>query len=398
MSSEKVTPTDTAEPDADRSRRLSTLPSNSSSESNGVAGLRPPPLPYVPGACFDIKPNNPPPPYDGGYGYYKPDPKEWNGYPWPRGQGAPDTIVEQLLAHPPRKTTPHPDQTARRLKITQQIRCGDSCKAQVVRCLVDGRELVAKIFDPLYVGLDEDDFPPTYFSERFYSCEAAAYNKISEGGLDGRFTPKFEGCWSLELSLRDAKGHVIRREVRLILQQFIPGTTMEGLMERGEAKKIEPQVRMDLVGQVMEFCSQLFFIGVINDDVHPRNLIMDKDANNEWHITLVDFSHSRVKDLPNSMWRTCRGEDTRLLESPMTLWWGDWPPGCSEWVPKRYNGHTQESFEMSLKWMKDRWEGASQYKPVVYEWLYGSLVDDYIEDDAAEDDTEQDDTEQDDST
>lgn len=392
MSSENGTPTDTVEPDSDRSRRLPTLPSSSSSQFDGVASLRPPPLPYVPGACFDIKPNSPPPPYDGGYGYYKPDPREWNGYPWPRGQGAPNTIVEQFLAHPPRKTIPHPDQTARCLKIIQQIRCGDPCKAQVVRCLMDGRELVAKIFDPLYVGLDGDDFPPTYFSERFYSCEAAAYNKISEDSLDSRFTPKFEGCWSLELPLRDAKGHVIRREVHLILQQFIPSTTMQGLLEQGEAKKIDPRVRMDLVGQVMEFYSQLFFIGVINDDVHPRNLIIDKGANNEWNITLVDFSHSRVKDLPNSMWRTCRGDDERLLESPMTLWWGDWPPGCSEWVPKKYNGHTEESFEMSLKWMKDRWEGAKQYKPVKYEWLRGSLIDDYIEDDTAEDDIDQDDS------
>lgn len=391
MSSEQGTPTDTAGPDSDHSRRFPTPPSSSSSHSDGIASLQAPPLPYVPGACFDIKPNNPPPPYDGGYGYYKPDPKEWNGNPWPRGKGAPDTIVEQLLAHPPRKTTPHPDRIARRLKITQQIRCGDPCKAQVVRCLVDGKELVAKIFDPLYVGLDEDDYPPTYFSERFYSCEAAAYNRIKEGGLDGKFTPKFEGCWSLELPLRDAKGHVIQREVRLILQQFIPGSTMQDLIERGEAKKIDPQVRMNLLGQVMEFCSQIVFIGVINDDVHPRNLIIDKDAKNEWHITLVDFSHSRVRDLPNSMWRTLRDE-VQLPESPMMLWLGNWPPGCSVWVPRRYNGHTQESFDRSLKWMKDRWEGASQYKPVVYEWLYGSLVDDYIEDDAAEDDTEQDDS------
>lgn len=372
--------------------RLLTPIYNSSSEEVCDSELQPPPLPYIPGTCFDIKPNNPPPPYDGGYGYFEPDPKEWNGCPWPRGKGAPDTVVEQFLAHPPRKTNPHSDQTPRRLEVISQIRCGDYCDSQVVHCLVEGRELVAKIFDPLYVGLDDGDLPPTYFSERFYSCEAAAYEKIREAGLDGKFTPKFEGCWSLELPLCDANGHITQREVRLILQQFIPGDTVEALMERGKKQKIDPWVRMDPLARIKEVGSQLQFIGVLNDDVDPRNLIVAKDRDDQWHITMIDFSHSRVKDLPNSMWRTRRCEKGQLPESPITIWWGNWPPSCSDWVPKKYRGHTKESFRMSVEWVKERWEGTGKYEPVKSSRLRGSLIEDHSEDDAPRDDTSDDDT------
>lgn len=383
------TPTAAAELQAGcSSRPLPTSPSSSSPDGSSDPSLQPPPLPYVPDACFDIKPHNPPPPFDGGAWYDKPDPKEWNGNPWPWGEGSPDTIIEQYLAVPPRKTDSHPDQVARRLQITHQIRCGDPCMAQVVRCCVDGRDLVAKIFDPLYVGLDEDGHPPTYFTERFYSCEAAAYKRIKEGGLDGRFTPKFEGCWFFKLPLRDAKGNTVHREVRLILQQFIPGDTMEALIERGEVARIEPKVRMDLLARLMEIFSKLDFIGVRTEDKHPRNIMLVKDAKNRWEITLIDFSHSRVRDLPNSKWFTLPGRDLQLPESPITILGGSWPPHCSGWIPEEYDGRTKDNYERRLKWMRNRWEGSSQYGPVNYRWLCGFIRDDPTEDDSTDDSTE----------
>lgn len=389
----RVTPPGVAGLQPDNSRRPPIPPSSSSSSSDADSGpdLQPPPLPYISGACFDIKPHNPPSPYDGGGEYYSPDPKDWNGDPWLWGKGSPDTIIEQYLAVPPRKTAPHPDQTRRRLQVTHQIRCGNPCKAQVVRCRVDGTDLVAKIFDPLYVGLDEYGRPPTYFSEHFYSCEAAVYERIKERGLDGRFTPEFEGCWFLELPLRDLKGRLVHREVRLILQQFIPGDTMQTLMKRGEANKIDPEVRMDLLDRVMEAESQLDFIGVQSFDMHPRNLMVGQDAQNRWQITMIDFSHSRVQDLPNSKWRTRCGWELQLPESPITIERECWPPNCIEWVPKDYDGLTKDSFERRLKRMRDRWEGSSEYEPVNYRWLdrppeaEGATGDDSTGDDSTED-------------
>ncbi|KAH8743107.1 hypothetical protein F5883DRAFT_441360, partial [Diaporthe sp. PMI_573] len=298
-----------------------------------------PPLPYIRNAFFDIKPHKPPPPF-GGSSYLKPDPDKWKCRP------VACTIVEQCLEHLPRETTPPlPDKATRRLKVTQQIRCGDPCNAQVVRCDIDGKDLVAKIFDPLYIEsekCEEYERSPTYFVESFYSCEAAAYMRIREKGLDGEYTPRFEGCWSLKLPLHDAEGRFMAfREVRLILQQFIPGDTMQALIDRGEVAKIDPEVRMDLLDRIMEAQSRLF-IGVQSDDLHPRNFMVWKDANksNRWQITLIDFSHSRVRDLPNSKWQRHRGEDTRLPESRITFSGRCWPPRCRGWIPKEFNGFT----------------------------------------------------------
>lgn len=66
--------------------------------------------------------------------------------------------------------------------------------AQVVRYRVDRTDLVAKIFNPLYIGIDKEyRLPPTYYSTRFYSYKAAAYKRIKKRSLDRRYTPKFIG-------------------------------------------------------------------------------------------------------------------------------------------------------------------------------------------------------------
>jgi hypothetical protein len=327
-----------------------------------------PSVPYRSGACFKIKPHNPPPPFSGS-SYKKPDPSEWNPDPWPDYfEDAPPTIVEQCLQHLPRRTTPL-DQATRDLKVIGEIRCGDPCNAQVVRCNVDGKDLVAKIFDPLYISqgkCDELECSPVTLAETFYSYEAAAYIRIKEKGLDGKYTPCFEGCWCLELPIHDTNGRLVSREVRLILQQFIAGDTMQHLIEQKEVDKIDPEVRMDLLDRLMEALSQLAFIGVQSDDLHPRNYMVSEDKNekNGWKITLIDFSHSRVSNLPTSKWWTPEGKDAGLPANPMSSS-RLWPPRCQGWIPREYDCATRESFDKRLKRMKERWEGSKEYGPVI---------------------------------
>ncbi|KAK2603312.1 hypothetical protein N8I77_009777 [Diaporthe amygdali] len=351
-----------------------------SSKRSAVA-IPQPSLPYVPGACFDIKPHKPPPAFHTSSGHSGPDPSEWDDDPWPGFEGAPSTIVELCLEHRPRRTSPPPDQASRRLQVTQQIRCGDPCNTQVVRCRVhgkgmdgkeelDGKDLVAKIFDSLYIGLEkceEHECSPTYFAEHYYSSEAAAYIRIKEKKLDGKYTPRFEDCWFLELPLYDAEGRLVaRREVRLILQQFIPGDTMEALINRGEVEEIDPKVRMGLLDRLMEAHSQLSWVGVQSNDLHPRNYMVSKDSNDfdGWQITLIDFSHSRVLEHPD-----CVRKDRPLPESPITTMGRRWPPRCQRWIPKESDCRSKESFDRRLKWMKKRWEGMSEYGPINSEWL-----------------------------
>lgn len=383
----RVTPTDTAAIMPQAGNRVPTnhTPTSSSRRSPSVT-IPQPPLPYVPGAYFDIKPHTPPPAFHTGTGHSGPDPNEWECDPWPGFEGAPSTIVEMCLEHIPRRTRPPPDQlhpheATRRLQVTQPIRCGDPCNAQVVRCHVHGKstdgkedlagkDLVAKIYDPLYIGLgkcEEHECSPTYFVEYYYSSEAAAYTKIKQRNLDGKYTPRFEGCWFLELPVHDAEGCLVaRREVRLILQQFIPGDTMEALIQRGKVDEINPEVRMQLLDRMMEAHSQLTWIGVQSNDLHPRNYMILKVSDDPpvWQITLIDFSHSLVLEIPD-----CERKDKPLPESPITTMGRCWPPRCQRWIPKEYDGRIKESYDRRLELMKKRWEGSSEYEPVNYEWL-----------------------------
>ncbi|POS71528.1 hypothetical protein DHEL01_v210078 [Diaporthe helianthi] len=446
-----------------------------------------PVLPYVEGACFEIKRHKPLTPFDNGKCYEPPEPEASSLSnpllpddilppskivdpidhltPWDESSSdpskiPPNTITERYLRHRPRKTEPHEDGKVRQLEILHQIRVRDGAYAQVVRCRVDGIRglLVAKIFDPLYrwddVHLD-DDWSPVGFSESEWSCEAAAYERIQARGLDGRYTPRFEGCWSFdvpwELELVPAsntaincattgggphsrrneegrrQGFKVTRNVRLLLMEYIPGDSILNLLETGAYRGIPSAVRMDLLANIAEAQSALWYIRVSQGDRHTRNVMVGKyieddevddvggaeqnghrpwspsslhQANGEerspngqerpegqepggsqkWRVVLIDFGRSVVRDLPN----TCiniRGRvfpEGKLPQNPMTRCKGLWPvyPLCLEpgtqneanWVDQKY-----DSFEAMRKWMEERWgKGSARahlYQPIEYDKL-----------------------------
>jgi hypothetical protein len=72
--------------------------------------------------------------------------------------------------------------------------------------------LVAKIFDPLYrwedVALDEPH-SPVGLADSEWSCEAASYVRIRERSLDGRYTPRFKGCWSFDIPRGTLRGRAV---------------------------------------------------------------------------------------------------------------------------------------------------------------------------------------------
>lgn len=443
-----------------------------------------PVLPYIAGACFKIKRHEPLTPFDNDTTYEYPEvsslsdpvlpieilrPTEilkpfHNLTPWvifPREDTepcriAPETITERYLRHRPRETMPHhEDRTTRRLEIVRQIRVRDGAYSQVVQCHVDGIQgpLVAKIFDPLYghddVELDEGR-SPVGFIESDWSREAAAYTKIKEEGLDGRYTPRFEGCWSFDtpyelelVSSNSAAGHVstaditttggrqsgssgeerhressdelvrrtikVTRNVRLVLMEYIPGESILNLLKSGDYNKIPAKVRMDLVAQVAEAESALWYIRVSHGDFHSRNVVIctgkehhrsssrsekgEEEGQNgqqqqeqqdqgvqKWRAVWVDFGNSVVLDLPNAK-GNIRGRLPPLGElppNPMTRSRGLWlPKGLClapniNWIDKRY-----DTFKRRRRWMEARWgEGspsAHRYQPVEYDKLYSKI-------------------------
>ncbi|KAL1866729.1 hypothetical protein Daus18300_006673 [Diaporthe australafricana] len=310
-----------------------------------------PALPYLAGACFEIKRHMRLTPFDNGTCYQFPEvsslsdpllpseilppgeilkPRD-NLTPWSWSESEntnpskvpPRTVTERVLRHRPRKTKPHDeDKTTRRLELVRQIRVRDGAYAQVVQCRVEGIRgpLVTKIFDPLYrwedVALDEPQ-SPVGLTESEWSREAAAYARIQDRGLDGRYTPRFEGCWSfdipyeLELEMASSSAadntiaattttHIsgrhsgrrgrkrrrgsseeparrtfkLTRNVRLLLMEYIPGDSILHLLETGAYQKIHPSVRMDLLGRVGEAQSALWHIRVSQGDSHSRNVVI----------------------------------------------------------------------------------------------------------------------------
>lgn len=263
-------------------------------------------------------------------------------------------MLEKCLKHTPIVTDAPKDQNVRHLVITRQIRCGKGVDAQLVECHLGNpnNRLVAKIFDPLYLNLDGyEDYSPTYFCERHYSCEAAAYQRIKERGLDGKFTPRFESSWSFDLPVRVNKDREVCREVRLILQELIPGDTVKALIESKAAQKINPAVRMELLAQLMETYSRFDTIGVRHDDKYTRNAMVHKDPKDKWYITLIDFSHSGVSGTPTSKWRSRGNEHAELPRSPIDMCWGNWPLYPLEDIEKHWIDPKYRARSARLCWM-----------------------------------------------
>jgi hypothetical protein len=447
-----------------------------------------PALPYLTSACFEIKRHEPLTPFDSGITYKYPEvsslsdpvipaeilrPSEilkprdnMTPWVWPRYKNPdpckipPDTITERYLRHRPRKTTPHYEDRTRRLEIVRQIRVYDGAHAQVVQCSVEGiqGQLVAKIFDPLYRWEDIDmemNESPVGSAESEWSREAAAYTKIEEmikqKKFDGRYTPRFEGCWSfdipyeLELVSNSAAGRQsgtsgekrqrespdelvrrtikVNRNVRLLLMEYIPGDSILHLLSTREYEKIPAEVRMDLIAQVAEAESALWYIRVSHGDRHSRNVVVvrtKKENHNssspasssssttptttgssshsgkgeegardgqkrreegvqeyQWRAVWVDFGNSLVLDLPNAI-SNIKGQLPPLGElppNPMTRCRGSWPlqdlclADDINWIDERY-----DKFEARRKWMEARWgkgsASASRYQPVEYDRLW----------------------------
>ncbi|KAI7778581.1 hypothetical protein LA080_002003 [Diaporthe eres] len=345
-----------------------------------------PELPYVAGACFQIKRHEPLTPFDNGTCYESPevyslsDPLVSNEilrpseilepsdnltpWSWSSSQDTdpskipPGTITERYLKHRPRKTKPYDkDRTTRRLEIVRPIRVRDGAYAQVVQCRVDGIRgpLVAKVFDPLYrwedVALDEPQ-SPVGLTESEWSREAAAYERIRERGLDGTYTPRFEGCWSfdmpyeLELGLASdsAAGHIttaatmtggrqsgsagrkrrresskeparrtikVTRTVRLLLMEYIPGDSILHLLETGAYRDIPPDVRMDLLARIGEAQSALWHIRVSHGDSHSRNVVVGVKEDDH-HSSSCSHPGKGEEGAKNGQkWREERGQGAR---------------------------------------------------------------------------------------
>lgn len=318
-----------------------------------------PPLPYTSGTVLQIKQHIPPPPF--GPGYETP----FRRSPLRDFRERYSTPSRLCLANPPPETPPHPYQNIYSLKIVDQIACSDKRGAQVVSCYFVGHQadlLVAKIFDPLYY--DWWDYEPTYLADYHYSREAAAFlrlryvkdaDKMGYPGvaeaLEGSI-PAYRGCWTFETALLDNQ----RRDVRMILMNHFPLPSIQSIADRGEAKIIAAELRMQLFAKALELHCWLMYFGVDQRDFWPRNILVGLEQR---QVVLLDFSHSAVRDLPNSRWVTRDEDPPNRPKSPIELFGASLGSSMGDWIPDEL-----QTRKAQKAWFKKMWGKSEVFAPV----------------------------------
>ena len=257
--------------------------------------------------------------------------------------------LDRCLRHPPLQGKDGQD-TAE-VQITRAIRAENNHCAQVVSIRVQSsssdqlpkdRDLVAKIYDPLYFDHDQDDVDPFLYTEYAYTHETAAYGALS--ALQGGIIPKYFGSFSIELRARENPS----RFVRLILVELIPGKTMLQLIS---ANLSQPN-RQSLMKAVIDAESLIYTHNIWHMDVRPSNILVC-DSTKVGRVVIIDFGQCAVGRHPLPFLHQEYLPNVSI--SPLLRWreprasfqaWIDW-----EWIPwlERVYASTRASITENMK-------------------------------------------------
>lgn len=234
--------------------------------------------------------------------------------------------VERCIAHQPAPGTFKPGSVV--FEIQQLLRTGDGETAQILignAIKVDAilklgnieqRQVVAKVYDPLYENMNQDDFDPFARADNAYAVEVAVYTRLAK--LQGKGIPKFFGSYSYKLQLPDGRS----RAVRVILLELIPGQPMSDL----KPSQFSQAQRQTIFQSIIDTETAIYTHNVKHNDLYPRNVIVYNDplASSEPSTIILDFEHA-------SLTRSCLmdpREEQRLLPgvplSPLLRWHRTW--------------------------------------------------------------------------
>ncbi|KAK9235011.1 hypothetical protein V1525DRAFT_411229 [Lipomyces kononenkoae] len=223
-------------------------------------------LPYYPGQQFTVVSHDPPEPTT-----YITRERE-SKHP-----------LERCILHPPLPGSI--GATTVYLRIVESVRLGDNYNAQVakvqVECVIphESSSPPQKFYDPLYFDHEQDDVDPFLCVDRHYSHEVAAYNALSD--LHGSTIPRYFGSYSLELP---AEATV--RSVRLILMEFISGTSMLQL-NPSDFSQLQSQVIMKAI---VDAESLVYTHNLRHRDIHPRNILVLNTATAPYESPLLRWN------------------------------------------------------------------------------------------------------------
>ncbi|BCS05777.1 hypothetical protein ASPFODRAFT_204933 [Aspergillus luchuensis CBS 106.47] len=247
------------------------------------------------------------------------------------------------------------------------IRVGDGHSAQVfnVRVLnpesntetIQGtRDLVAKVYDPLYLDDHGGYFNPFLCVDKHYTHEAQTYRVLSD--LQGDLIPRFYGSYSTDINCQDIgddaeTNEMCSRTVRLILIEHIPGKSM---LQAGPSN-FPQRDRQQIMKSVIEFESESYRRDILLTDLSPRNVMMvPPGSRRQCNLVFLDFAGAlfgRKLDEP-----LLAGREFFLGQyiSPILRWkkgmklefddWIDWE--WADWVDAEF-AHTAHTITPAIR-------------------------------------------------
>ncbi|CAN6618848.1 hypothetical protein TRVA0_007S02366 [Trichomonascus vanleenenianus] len=272
------------------------------------------------------------------------------------------TWIERCLRHPP--LAGELGSGTIDLEVLDTFKVGEGQVEQVfiveaqsaLESIQRGQKLVAKVYDPLYLEKGETLLDPFYIADEHYGREVSFYHQFPD--YQGGLIPKFYGSFSLDLRIPESflKGidnqGLKTRQVRLILIEFIPGTSMC----QTNPKDFSQQTRQRMMKSVVDFESSVYQQGITLRDLWPRNIIVTApEISRERELVFVDFAmivyhDSMVYQLPPEYvfigtyispllrWKKCMVEELGD--------WIDWQ--WYPWVNAEY-AHTKKLITVKMR-------------------------------------------------
>jgi hypothetical protein len=309
-----------------------------------------PPFPYVLGQRLQLKRHVPPPPLEHPYATCRPE--------------VPVELLDEeanrlhvCLQFPPLENTTvqysRPEEIS--FDITDEIHSGDGIGAQLMIGVAHfgsgSRQVVAKIYDPLYYYFDDADY--TYEADKHYSREAATYMELDEP-LGGKEVPKFYGSWTFVT-------RVVKRSVRLILMEYFVSPTLQDL----DPARYTSEQRLDIIASVLEARVELIKYGIWHMDCHPRNILFRSDSDGQLSAVIIDFGLSVINRLKDGSY--ARPSDDEKPPNPLNYFFNclgeyetsGWLTDDRQWMLDRWTNN--DEFQLDPDWRNMSWSERLRY-------------------------------------
>jgi len=257
--------------------------------------------------------------------------------------------VERCFAHPPLPGTYKTGSIV--FEIQQLLRTGDNHSAQILMGQaikvdailklghIERHQIVAKVYDPLYENMDQDDFDPFKGCDRAYIDEVAAYSRLVD--LQGKCIPKFYGSYSYEAQVPD---YDKSRAVRVILLELVPGKPMSEL----DPTQFSQAQRQHIFRSIVDTETAFYTHNMIHTDIYPRNVMV-----NNYHLPtsqprtiILDFEHSYLSRI-NTVDPTGEKEQKLLPGVPISP--------LLRWHVVRKTDFIEDDFEGWIDWDWQPW-------------------------------------------